>query len=141
MRLRRLRFLAPCFVSLASAAFAAGLGAGAPDFEGASREAVRLLQDYLRIDTTNPPGRERLAADFFKDLLDREGIENQIYGLGHERANILARLPGNGRGRPILLLNHMDVVPAEPERWSVPPFSGDIRDGYVWGRGASGMKG
>ncbi|HKD19265.1 MAG TPA: M20/M25/M40 family metallo-hydrolase [Thermoanaerobaculia bacterium] len=113
----------------------------APDFEASSREAVGLLQDYLRVDTTNPPGRERLAADFLKKVFDAEGIENRIYDLGNERANILARLPGTGLGRPILLLNHMDVVPADEERWTVPPFSGDIRDGYIWGRGATDMKG
>jgi acetylornithine deacetylase/succinyl-diaminopimelate desuccinylase-like protein len=115
--------------------------AESPDFEAAAREAVGLLQAYLRVDTTNPPGRERLAADFFKEILDREGIENRIYDLGNERANILARLPGSGLGRPILLLNHLDVVPADADRWTVPPFSGDIRDGYVWGRGATDMKG
>lgn len=124
----------------------AGLPAAArcadpPDFDAAGREAVELLQAYLRVDTTNPPGRERLAADFLKDVFDREGIENRIYDLGNGRANILARLPGSGLGRPILLLNHLDVVPADAERWTVPPFSGEIRDGYVWGRGATDMKG
>ena len=120
---------------------AAARSADPPDFEAAGREAVELLQAYLRVDTTNPPGRERLAADFLKDVFDREGIENRIYDLGNGRANILARLPGSGLGRPILLLNHLDVVPADAERWTVPPFSGDIRDGYVWGRGATDMKG
>jgi acetylornithine deacetylase/succinyl-diaminopimelate desuccinylase-like protein len=113
----------------------------APDFDAGAREAVTHLQDYLRVDTSNPPGRERQAADFLKKILDAEGIENRIYDLGNERANILARLPGTGLGRPILLLNHMDVVPADAERWTVPPFSGDIRDGYIWGRGATDMKG
>jgi acetylornithine deacetylase/succinyl-diaminopimelate desuccinylase-like protein len=112
-----------------------------PDFEAAAREAVTHLQDYLRVDTSNPPGRERLAAEFLKKIFDAEGIENRIYDLGNERANILARLPGSGLGRPILLLNHLDVVPADAERWTVPPFSGDIRDGYIWGRGATDMKG
>ena len=115
--------------------------AAVPDFDAASKEAVGLLQTYLRIDTTNPPGRERLAADFFHGILEREGIENRVYDLGAGRANILARLPGNGTKRPILLLNHMDVVPAEASRWTVPPFSGEIRDGYLWGRGATDMKG
>jgi acetylornithine deacetylase/succinyl-diaminopimelate desuccinylase-like protein len=116
-------------------------GAGPPDFAAAGSEAVGLLQAYLRVDTTNPPGNERRAADFFKEILDREGIENRIYDLGNGRANVLARLPGNGAMRPLLLLNHLDVVPAEAERWTVPPFSGDIRDGFVWGRGATDMKG
>src|SRR5215471_4114955 len=141
MKPRRFPYPAACVVCLALAARSADLGAASPDFDEASRKAVELLQEYLRVDTTNPPGRERLAADFFKEIFDREGVENRIYDLGHERANILARLPGNGRGRPILLLNHMDVVPADAERWSVPPFSGDVRDGYVWGRGATDMKG
>ena len=119
-------------------------GGGAPpspDFEAADREALAMLQSYLRVDTTNPPGNERLAADFFHEILDREGIENRVYEMAEGRANILARLPGRGLGRPILLLNHLDVVPADAERWSVPPFSGDVRDGYVWGRGATDMKG
>ena len=128
--------------SLGAAMLLALPGAGeAPDFEEASREAVRLLQSYIRIDTTNPPGRERQAADFFHEIFEREGIENRVYDLGGGRANILARLPGTGTRRPIILLNHMDVVPAEPSRWTVPPFSGEIRDGYVWGRGATDMKG
>ncbi len=112
-----------------------------PDFDAAEKEALSMLQAYLRVDTTNPPGNERLAAEFFREILDGEGIENRVYDLGEGRANILARLPGRGLGRPILLLNHLDVVPADPERWSVPPFSGDVRDGYVWGRGATDMKG
>jgi acetylornithine deacetylase/succinyl-diaminopimelate desuccinylase-like protein len=115
--------------------------APAPDFDAAEKEALSTLQSYLRVDTTNPPGNERLAAEFFREIFDREGIENRVYDMAEGRANILARLPGRGLGRPILLLNHLDVVPADAERWSVPPFSGDVRDGYVWGRGATDMKG
>jgi acetylornithine deacetylase/succinyl-diaminopimelate desuccinylase-like protein len=114
---------------------------GAPNFDAATAEAVPILQEYLRIDTTNPPGRERAAADFFQRLFEREGIESRVYDLGDGRANVLARLPGRGGKRPILLLNHMDVVPVDAARWTVPPFSGEIRDGYVWGRGATDMKG
>ena len=126
---------------LRPAAGAAPEDTGRPDFDAAEKEAAALLQSYLRIDTTNPPGHERLAADFFGDIFDREGVEYQVYEMGEGRANILARLPGRGLGRPILLLNHLDVVPADAERWTVPPFSGDIRDGYIWGRGATDMKG
>lgn len=139
MRLLRILLSSGCLG--AAMLFAFPTPDDAPDFEEASREAVRLLQTYIRIDTTNPPGHERLAADFFHEIFEREGIENRIYDLGGGRANILGRLPGTGAGRPIILLNHMDVVPAEPSRWTVPPFSGEIRDGYVWGRGATDMKG
>ncbi|HEY2797633.1 MAG TPA: M20/M25/M40 family metallo-hydrolase [Thermoanaerobaculia bacterium] len=112
-----------------------------PNFDAATAEAVPILQEYLRIDTTNPPGNERAAADFFQRIFEREGIESRVYDLGGGRANVLARLPGRGGKRPIVLLNHMDVVPADSARWTVPPFSGEIRDGYVWGRGATDMKG
>ena len=126
---------------LSAAAQGTASAAAPPDFDAAGKEAVGLLQSYLRVDTTNPPGNERRAADFFKEIFDREGIECRIYDLGNGRANVLARLPGNGAYRPLLLLNHLDVVPAEAGRWTVPPFSGEIRDGYVWGRGATDMKG
>lgn len=115
--------------------------APSPDFDAAAAEAVPLLQAYLRIDTTNPPGRERAAAEFFQSIFEREGIASRVYDLGGGRANVLARLPGDGAKRPIILLNHLDVVPADAQRWTVPPFSAEIRDGYVWGRGATDMKG
>ncbi len=111
------------------------------DFDAAAAEAVGLLQDYIRVDTTNPPGHERRAADFLKAVFDREGIECEIYDQGGDRADIVARIPGTGKRRPFVLLSHMDVVPADAERWTVPPFSGEIRDGYIWGRGATDMKG
>jgi acetylornithine deacetylase/succinyl-diaminopimelate desuccinylase-like protein len=117
------------------------VAATAPDFGAAAGEATRLLQDYLRIDTTNPPGHERRAADFFAAIFTAAGIENRIYDLGNDRANILARLPGSGGRRPIILLNHMDVVPAVASRWTHPPFGGEIHGGFVWGRGAVDMKG
>lgn len=102
-----------------------------------------LLVSYLKIDTTNPPGCEGKAARFWKNFFDRYGVEATIIPLpfGHDRANILARVPGKKTGlRPILLLNHMDVVPAEASRWTVPPFSGVIRDGIIYGRGTFDMK-
>src|SRR6476646_3186936 len=74
-----------------------------PDFDAAAAEAVPILQEYLRIDTTNPPGHERAAADFFQRVFEKEGIESRVYDLGGDRANVLARLPGRGGKRPILL--------------------------------------
>jgi acetylornithine deacetylase/succinyl-diaminopimelate desuccinylase-like protein len=128
-----------CAVCLQTAAALAG--AAGPDFTTAAKEATDLLQAYLRIDTSNPPGREKLAADFFEAIFQAEGIESAVFGLGNGRANVLARLAGSGRKRPLILLNHLDVVPAEAARWTVAPFSGEIRGGYLWGRGATDMKG
>src|SRR6185369_261708 len=91
------------FLALTPAAPAAVLGA--PNFESAAAEAVPILQEYLRIDTTNPLGRERAAAEYFQRLFESEGIESRVYDLGDGRANVLARLPGRVAKRPILLLN------------------------------------
>ncbi len=103
-------------------------------------EAVKLLQEYLRIDTSNPPGNERAAADFFHRLFAEQGIPNSLYDYAPGRANLYAILKGDGSLRPIILLNHMDVVRAEVKDWRVPPFSGEIVDGRVYGRGALDMK-
>ena len=114
------------------------------DWPAIARESQTILGDYLRINTTNPPGNELLAARFLKQILDREGIEAQILDtieLGSNRANLYARLRGSGSKRAIALVHHMDVVPATPASWSTDPFSGAIKDGYIWGRGAIDMKG
>ena len=102
--------------------------------------AVDLMQQYLRIDTSNPPGNELKTANFFKSKFDQYGIENEIFEYKPGRANIIARLKGNGSKRPIILLSHMDVVTAEPSSWNVDPFAAVIRDGYIYGRGALDMK-
>ena len=111
------------------------------DWKGAQAEAVQLLQELIRIDTTNPPGNERVAALHLQKLLEAEGIETRLLDVAPGRANLYARIKGDGSRRPLILLSHTDVVMAEPERWSVPPFSGEIRNGFVYGRGASDMKG
>jgi acetylornithine deacetylase/succinyl-diaminopimelate desuccinylase-like protein len=103
-------------------------------------EAVKLLRDYLRIDTSNPPGNERAAAEFFRRLFSGQGIPATLYDYAPGRANLYAVLKGDGSLRPIILLNHMDVVRAEGKNWRVPPFSGEILDGQVYGRGALDMK-
>jgi acetylornithine deacetylase/succinyl-diaminopimelate desuccinylase-like protein len=102
--------------------------------------AVRWMQQYLQIDTSNPPGNEARAAAFFKKIFDEEGIENRVFEYAPGRANIWARLPGSGKERPIILLNHMDVVTSDPAHWRVPPFSGEIVAGSMYGRGAQDMK-
>jgi len=102
--------------------------------------AVDLMQQYLRIDTSNPPGNEIQATKFFKRIFDQYGIESEVFEYKPGRANIIARLKGNGSKRPIILLNHTDVVTAEPASWEVDPFSAVIRNGYIYGRGALDMK-
>jgi acetylornithine deacetylase/succinyl-diaminopimelate desuccinylase-like protein len=104
-------------------------------------EAVELLTEYLRIDTSNPPGNEAAATRFFSDILEREGVEYRTYQSEKNRVSIRAVIRGDGRKKPIILLNHMDVVPAEAAQWSVDPFGGVIKDGYLYGRGALDMKG
>lgn len=105
------------------------------------------MQQYLRIDTTNPPGNEMRGVEFFKKILDEEGIENRVFEIEPGRGDLWARIshvaPEGGRPvikRPIILLNHVDVVTSDASHWKVPPFSGELRDGYLWGRGAQDMK-
>ena len=114
------------------------------DWPALQTEAVDILRQYLRINTSNPPGNELEAARFLKAILDKEGIEATLLDtaeLGPGRANLYARLKGNGSKRAIALVQHMDVVPVTPAYWSVPAFNGDIKDGFIYGRGALDMKG
>ena len=138
--------LLQCIVLAALAVSAAPLQAQTRpiNWDSLSREATTVLADYLRINTTNPPGNEILTARFLKAILEKEGIEAQILDtteIGPNRANLYARLRGNGSKKAIALVHHMDVVPAVPSYWSVDPFAGTIKDGYLWGRGALDMKG
>jgi acetylornithine deacetylase/succinyl-diaminopimelate desuccinylase-like protein len=114
------------------------------DWPSYAREAQTVLSNYLQVNTTNPPGNEMLGARFLKAILDREGIEAQLLDtteIGTNRANLYARLRGNGSKKAIALVHHIDVVPVTPASWSVDPFSGIAKDGYIWGRGAIDMKG
>lgn len=114
------------------------------DWPALAEETTRIMAGYLKIDTSNLPGNELAGALYLKDVLEREGIEAQILdtaALGTGRANIYARIKGNGSKKAIALVHHIDVVPATPSFWTVPPFSGEIRDGFLWGRGALDMKG
>ncbi len=114
----------------------------AGDLRQYSDLAVDWMQQYLRIDTTNPPGHEMRAVEFYKKILDDEGIENKVFEYAPGRGDLWARLPHTteAAARPLILLNHMDVVTSDPEHWRVPPFSGEIKDGWIWGRGAQDMK-
>jgi acetylornithine deacetylase/succinyl-diaminopimelate desuccinylase-like protein len=140
--LRRLIFVflvTSCFFSLARAD---SIERGEPRINWADiqTEAINLFIEYLKIDTTNPPGNELRAAQFFGDICKREGIEHRIFEPVPGRGTIWARLRGDGSLRPVILLNHTDVVPHNPEFWSIGAFSGAVRDGYIYGRGAMDMK-
>ena len=111
------------------------------DWDAATEEATDILSRYIALNTSNPPGNEEEAALFLRDILEREGIEVTIYEAAPGRANLSARLPGTGDGKPLVLLNHTDVVPAEAQFWQEEPFAGTVRDGVIWGRGALDMKG
>ena len=102
--------------------------------------AVRLLSDLIKIDTSNPPGNEEGAAQFLEAVLAKEGIKAEIFSAEPRRANILARLKGKKAGSPMILLSHLDVVPAHDEGWVAPPFGGAVKDGFIYGRGAIDMK-
>src|SRR5438876_11868450 len=104
-------------------------------------EVTDLLQRLIRIDTTNPPGNETAAAELLREYLEANGLACELYARVPERANLVARIRGSGGGPSLLLLSHTDVVLADPREWSVPPFSGEVRDGEIWGRGALDMKG
>ena len=104
-------------------------------------EVECLLQEYVRLDTTNPPGNEIVAARFLERVLGREGIPSQIVESAPGRANLIARVRGREPGHALMLVHHMDVVPASPAEWRVPPFSGTLQGGYVWGRGSLDDKG
>ena len=113
----------------------------APDFQAARDEATQILSGFVRVDTSNPPGNETKGALYLKAILDREGIPSEIFELDEGRGNIVARLKGNGKKRPLLLMGHIDVVGVERDKWTVDPFGGIVKDGYVYGRGASDDKG
>ena len=122
--------------------FSTIVSAQGPDWKSVDAEALKTLQEYVQIDTSNPPGDVTKAADFLAGVLKREGIDVKRYESGPGRSILLARLKGNGTGgKAILLESHMDVVPTDPARWKHQPFGAEIADGRMWGRGTIDMKG
>jgi acetylornithine deacetylase/succinyl-diaminopimelate desuccinylase-like protein len=104
-------------------------------------EITTFLSDLIRINTTNPPGHETDAARFIADYLAKDGFNSEIYESAPGRGSVITRLKGTGEKPNLLLLSHLDVVAANPTEWSVDPFAGTVKDGYVYGRGAYDMKG
>lgn len=115
----------------------------AVNWKDVASEATSLLADYIRIDTTNPPGGEEAGAIFLREALRRDGIASELHDAGDGRVSISARFPaGKANGKkPLVLLSHIDVVPVEREHWKVDPFSGALVDDVIWGRGTLDMKG
>ena len=107
-----------------------------PNWPVIEAETMQHYQAILRLDTSNPPGNESLVAEYAKAVFDKEGIPAQLFALDPKRANIVARLKGNGRKRPVLIMAHMDVVTTDPAKWRFPPFSATRDGGYVYARGA-----
>lgn len=117
--------------------------AAEPDWPALEKRATEFLQQYLRIKSVNPPGDVRAAAELFRKELESAGLTPKLISKGSpERVNLLVRLKGRDQSKkPLLLLNHFDVVPVDEKAWPIDPFGGIIKDGYIWGRGAMDMKG
>ncbi len=113
----------------------------APDWDEIGSETVARLQTLLRFDTTNPPGNEMPLAIYLEQEMKQAGIETTLLEPAPNRAALFGRLRGTGKKRPVILLAHMDVVGVERDKWSCDPFAGELRDGYVYGRGAIDDKG
>jgi acetylornithine deacetylase/succinyl-diaminopimelate desuccinylase-like protein len=111
-----------------------------PDWKPMQEEMLKFTKDLIRIDTSNPPGNETKAAQYIKDVLDREGIASNIYESAPGRGNLVARLRGSGKKKPILIMGHLDVVGVERDKWTTDPFTPVIKDGFLYGRGSADDK-
>jgi acetylornithine deacetylase/succinyl-diaminopimelate desuccinylase-like protein len=110
-------------------------------WENFERETLDHLRSLIRLDTTNPPGNERIAAGYLARALSQEGIEPALIEPAPLRTNLIARIPGQDRSKTALMLSsHTDVVPVEASRWTRAPFAAELADGCIWGRGAIDMK-
>src|SRR5580658_5085139 len=115
----------------------------APSQERPQDDNPELLRHYralIQINTSSPPGNETAAVEYLKKVLEAEGIPVNTFSQDPARANLVARLKGNGKKRPLLLMAHTDVVPVQREKWPVDPFGAVMKDGYVWGRGSKDDK-
>lgn len=115
------------------------LASAHPDQSTGDMAAI-YLRDLIRLDTSNPPGNESRVARYLKQVADTEGIPAKLLGPDPERLNFIARLRGSGKQRPLLLFAHSDVVPVDRSQWTVDPFAAELKDGYIYGRGAEDDK-
>jgi acetylornithine deacetylase/succinyl-diaminopimelate desuccinylase-like protein len=130
------RFFPTALTLSLTLALAAIPAAQAPwDVAAIEAETMRHFQALLQLDTSSPPGNEIRAVEYLKKVLDKEGIPYQVFAKDPQRPNLVARIKGNGRKRPILVMGHTDVVTVDPAKWTFPPFGATRDEGYVYGRG------
>jgi acetylornithine deacetylase/succinyl-diaminopimelate desuccinylase-like protein len=143
---RRLNFLQALALSLClitsapSSRAQSSSNVASPDWNALDKEAIQKLSAYIAVNTTNPPGNEIRAAQWYSKIFQAEGIPFEIAESAPGRASIVARLKGSSSEPALILLNHMDVVPVSRDFWRVEPFAGVMQDGYLWGRGSIDMK-
>src|SRR3954468_21855351 len=106
-----------------------------PDWSKVNEEAMRHFQALVQIDSTDPPGNETKVVEYVKKVLEAEGIPVTVAAKDPARANLIARLKGNGSKKPLLIMGHSDTVKVDAAKWTFPPFSGARQGGYVYGRG------
>ena len=106
-----------------------------PDWPALEKETLQHFQALVQLNTTDPPGGERPAAEYLKQVLEREGISARLFALDDHRPNLVARLKGNGKKRPLLIMGHTDTVNVDEKKWTFPPFSAACDGGYLYGRG------
>src|SRR5262245_44434434 len=131
----RAGILVGCAALLLTSAAAHAQSPRQPNWRAIEAETLEHYLALLRMDTSDPPGREQPAVDYLKSVLDREGIPVEIFTLEPGRPNLVARIKGSGQKRPILIMGHTDVVNVDPAKWTYPPFSATRAGGYVYGRG------
>jgi acetylornithine deacetylase/succinyl-diaminopimelate desuccinylase-like protein len=138
--LKRMKFVFTLAALLCVAASALAADRYPVDWPKLESETMDYYTSILRIDTSNPPGDETKAVNYLKPILDRAGIPSVVLALDPKRANLVARLKGNGSKRPLIIMGHTDVVGVQRDKWPVDPFAALRKDGYVWGRGSSDDK-
>jgi len=137
MTASKTRARALTLIALAVAGWVSRPGAQTPwNAAAIEQETMQHFQALLRLDTSSPPGNEIRAADYLAQVLKREGIPYEVFAKDPQRPNLVARIKGNGKKRPILVMGHTDVVTVDPKKWTFPPFSATRDGGYVYGRGA-----
>ncbi len=136
---KRISSLLGLILAAGSCCTAAGASSDV-NYDKLGQAAASALSDYIKIDTTNPPGNEEAGAKYLAGIFLSNGIDAQILPVVPGRSCVYARLKGTGKKKAIVLLNHIDVVPAQASDWKYPPFEGGIHDGELWGRGSLDMK-